>query len=409
MAKKLNLAALSFLVVGNNAQERQAAKTILHTLGARNIRLVQDGSEAITEMKRFPADVVLCEWDMSPVNGLQFTQRIRAEGKGIGQFAAIIALCGELSQQLVVEARDVGVNDFIATPMSIGSVTSRLHRVFDNPRDFVRSDTYFGPDRRCRDAAFEGDERRQTTAKRLTHPLASKFASVIPGKPKPKAAKAPQPRPTQPPPAMAAPMPAAPVAPQPRPTQPPPAMAAPMPAAPVAPQPRPTQPPPAAAAPMPAAPVAPQPRPAQPPPAMAAPMPTAPVAPQPRPAQPPPAMAAPMPTAPVALQPRPEGSPPTAAAVRDDIHPAMSQDHLLAALGASGDPSDRPVEGRRDLPPAMTQNHLLATLRPPDPAIDSETRPVAETRGDRPAAITQDDLMAAFRALLSSSLHQDMP
>ena len=320
MAKKLNLAALSFLVVGNNAQERQAAKTILHTLGARNIRLVQDGSEAITEMKRFPADVVLCEWDMSPVNGLQFTQRIRAEGKGIGQFAAIIALCGELSQQLVVEARDVGVNDFIATPMSIGSVTSRLHRVFDNPRDFVRSDTYFGPDRRCRDAAFEGDERRQTTAKRLTHPLASKFASVIPGKPKPKAAKAPQPRPTQPPPAMAAPMPVAPVAPQPRPVESPPA-----------------------------------------------------------------------------------------AAVRDDIHPAMSQDHLLAALGASGDPSDRPVEGRRDLPPAMTQNHLLATLRPPDPAIDSETRPVAETRGDRPAAITQDDLMAAFRALLSSSLHQDMP
>ncbi len=210
MAKKLNLAALSFLVVGNNAQERQAAKSILHTLGARNISLVKDGSEAITEMKRFPADVILCEWDMSPVNGLQFTQRIRAEGKGIGQFAVIIALCGELSQQLVIEARDVGVNDFIAKPMSIGSVTSRLHRVFDNPRDFVRSDTYFGPDRRCRDVAFEGEERRQTTAKRLTHPLASKFANAIPGKPKPKAAKAP-------PAAAEAPRPATPKAPPPSP------------------------------------------------------------------------------------------------------------------------------------------------------------------------------------------------
>ncbi len=365
MAKKLNLAALSFLVVGNNAQERQAAKSILHTLGARNISLVKDGSEAITEMKRFPADVTLCEWDMSPVNGLQFTQRIRAEGKGIGQFAVIIALCGELSQQLVVEARDVGVNDFIPKPMSIGSVTSRLHRVFDNPRDFVRSDTYFGPDRRCRDVAFEGEERRQTTAKRLTHPLASKFASVITGKSKPKAAKAPQPSPVEPPPAAVEPIPAAPVAPQPRPTQPPPATAAPMPAAPVAPQPRPAEPPPPAVAPMPAAPVAPQPRPVE--------------------------------------------SPPAAAAVRDDIHPAMSQNHLLAALGASGGPSDRPVEGRRDLPPAMTQNHLLATLRPPGSAVDSETRPPPESRGDRPAAITQDDLMAAFRALLSSSLHQDMP
>ena len=409
MAKKLNLAALSFLVVGNNAQERQAAKSILHTLGARNISLVKDGSEAITEMKRFPADVILCEWDMSPVNGLQFTQRIRAEGKGIGQFAVIIALCGELSQQLVVEARDVGVNDFIPKPMSIGSVTSRLHRVFDNPRDFVRSDTYFGPDRRCRDVAFEGEERRQTTAKRLTHPLASKFASVITGKSKPKAAKAPQPSPVEPPPAAVEPIPAAPVAPQPRPAQPPPAAAAPMPAAPVAPQPRPTQPPPAAVEPIPAAPVAPQPRPTQPPPATAAPMPAAPVAPQPRPAEPPPPAVAPMPAAPVAPQPRPVESPPAAAAVRDDIHPAMSQNHLLAALGASGGPSDRPVEGRRDLPPAMTQNHLLATLRPPGSAVDSETRPPPESRGDRPAAITQDDLMAAFRALLSSSLHQDMP
>ncbi len=210
MASKINLAALSFLVASNNAQERQTAKSILHTLGARNIRLVTNGSEAITEMKRFPADVVLCEWDMSPVNGLQFTRRIRAEGKGIGQFAVIIALCGELSQQLVIEARDVGVNDFIAKPMSIGSVTSRLQRVFDNPKGFVRSDTYFGPDRRRRDAAFEGEEQRKTPAKIYTNPLASKFANAIPGKPKPKAAKAP-------PAAAEAPRPATPKAPPPSP------------------------------------------------------------------------------------------------------------------------------------------------------------------------------------------------
>ncbi len=191
---------MSFLVASNNAQERQAAKDILHTLGARNIRLVQDGSKAITEMKTFPADVVFCDWEMSPVNGLQFTRRIRAEGKGVGQFAAIIALYGELSQQLVIEARDVGVNDFIAKPISMGSVTSRLHRVFGNPKGFVRSDTYFGPDRRRRDAAFEGEEQRQIPAKIYTNPLASKFANAFPGKPKPKVAKVPRPRPMAPPP-----------------------------------------------------------------------------------------------------------------------------------------------------------------------------------------------------------------
>ncbi len=321
MAKKINLAALNFLIASNNAQERQAAKGILHTLGARNIRLVPDGSEAIAEMKRFLADVVFCEWDMSPVNGLQFTQHIRAEGKGIGQFAVIIALCGKLSQQLVVKARDVGVNDFIAKPMSIGSVTSRLHRIFNNPKDFARSDAYFGPDRRCRDAAFEGEEQRQTPAKKYPHPLIAKFANVFPEKPKPKVTKAPQPRPVEPPPAEEAPRPAAPMAPR--------------------------------------------------------------------------------------LQPM--SSPPAPAAVRGDIHPAMSQGHLLAALGASAVPPRRPIEAQRELPPAMTQDHLLATLLPPGSAVDSVARPVAETQGDRPATITQDDLMAAFRALLSSSLHQNMP
>ncbi len=66
MANKINLVSVSFLVASNNAQERQAAKGILHTLGAGNIRLVPNGFEAIAEMKRFPADVVFCEWDMSP-------------------------------------------------------------------------------------------------------------------------------------------------------------------------------------------------------------------------------------------------------------------------------------------------------------------------------------------------------
>jgi two-component system, chemotaxis family, chemotaxis protein CheY len=63
----------------------------------------------------------------------------------------------------VGEARDAGVNEFLAKPLTARGVIERIHQVVENPRPFVRSDDYFGPDRRRRaDPAYRGPKRRST-------------------------------------------------------------------------------------------------------------------------------------------------------------------------------------------------------------------------------------------------------
>jgi hypothetical protein len=61
----------------------------------------------------------------------------------------------------VQEARDVGVNEFLSKPVTARGVLSRIAQVVDNPRPYVRTDGYFGPDRRRRaDPDYTGPRRR---------------------------------------------------------------------------------------------------------------------------------------------------------------------------------------------------------------------------------------------------------
>jgi hypothetical protein len=60
-------------------------------------------------------------------------------------------------------ARDAGINEFLAKPVSVKAIMSRLLAVIEHPRPFVRTKVYFGPCRRRRGAAqYQGPERRST-------------------------------------------------------------------------------------------------------------------------------------------------------------------------------------------------------------------------------------------------------
>ena len=69
------------------------------------------------------------------------------------------------SEGLFAEARDAGVNEFMAKPITARGVLERLALVIDHPRPFIRSDDYFGPDRRRRhDPKYAGPWRRASDA-----------------------------------------------------------------------------------------------------------------------------------------------------------------------------------------------------------------------------------------------------
>jgi len=157
-----NLSRLNFLIVDDNKHMRALVKSILHALGVKNVLEASDGADAFKELRHFPADVIICDWNMSPLDGLDFVRMVRTASDSPNPFVPIIMLTGHTEMNRVMEARDCGVHEFLAKPISAKKLYSRIRSIIENPRPFVRAGLYFGPDRRRKsNPNYNGPERRK--------------------------------------------------------------------------------------------------------------------------------------------------------------------------------------------------------------------------------------------------------
>jgi two-component system chemotaxis response regulator CheY len=152
---------VSFLIVDDNKPMRGLVRTILHALGARNVLDVDDAAEALKALRSFPADFVITDWNMQPLDGIEFVRLIRTGDDSPNPFVPIIMLTGHTEMHHVAEARDAGVTEFLAKPISVSSLYTRVKNTIENPRTFVRTGSFFGPDRRRRKIEWRGPERRK--------------------------------------------------------------------------------------------------------------------------------------------------------------------------------------------------------------------------------------------------------
>ena len=143
-----NLEHLAVLLVDDSRHIRSLVKSVLHSLGVRGVLEAADGAAAFEVLKTMPVDVVLCDWNMDPLDGLDFTRLVRTAEDSPNPFLPIILLTGHSELRHVMEARDCGVNEFLAKPISATAVYGRIRAVIEQPRNFVRTNRFFGPDRR---------------------------------------------------------------------------------------------------------------------------------------------------------------------------------------------------------------------------------------------------------------------
>ena len=157
---EVGLGALSLLVVDDNRHMLKLVKQVLHSLGIRRVILATDGVDAFKEMRHTAIDIVICDLAMEPIDGLDFTRLVRTAPDSPDPFVPIVMLTGHTERGTVKQARDAGITEFLAKPISARNLYSRLVEVIENPRLFIRSKSYTGPCRRRADMAFKGPERR---------------------------------------------------------------------------------------------------------------------------------------------------------------------------------------------------------------------------------------------------------
>lgn len=153
---------LSVLLVDDNAFMLRLMQNLCRGLGMIRMYQAEDCETAMLLLADKNVDLMITDWHMAPMDGLDLVKHVRTAPASDNPYLPIIMLTGHGDRERVCEARDAGVNMFMAKPVSAKALYERLIWMINNPLPFIRASGYFGPDRRRRDAGPPRDtvERR---------------------------------------------------------------------------------------------------------------------------------------------------------------------------------------------------------------------------------------------------------
>ncbi|WP_416898363.1 MAG: response regulator [Minwuia sp.] len=145
-----NLHGLCALIVDDNAAMRNLMLRILRSLGADRILQAGSGREAMLLIRDESPDFITLDHRMEGMDGVSVAKMIRTSEDSPNPYLPILMVTGYAEPHVVTGARDAGVNEFIAKPVSVEMVAGRLANMISSARPYVKSGDYFGPDRRRR-------------------------------------------------------------------------------------------------------------------------------------------------------------------------------------------------------------------------------------------------------------------
>ncbi|MAQ70950.1 MAG: response regulator [Alphaproteobacteria bacterium] len=160
------------LVVEDYGFMADLISSMLREFGIGKILIAENGEDA-KDLIRFnasgssdtkPMDIVLTDWLMPEVSGVELLKWIRSSEKDNIRFLPVVLLSAYTSEKVVSVARDNGANEAIVKPVSGKMLADRILHIVNHPRAFVKTPDFFGPDRRRKDKVYESEDRRKLTS-----------------------------------------------------------------------------------------------------------------------------------------------------------------------------------------------------------------------------------------------------
>ncbi|MCX7340672.1 MAG: response regulator [Hyphomicrobiales bacterium] len=159
---RVDCTKLRFLIIDDSQFMRKVLKALLHGFGAREVLEAEDGATGLEAFMTHAPDIVILDWEMPILDGLEVTRMIRQPTTSVNPFAPIIVVTGHSEKRRVTMAREAGVNEFLVKPISSKGLYDRILTVVAFPRPFIRTKNFFGPDRRRGSISnYAGPERRK--------------------------------------------------------------------------------------------------------------------------------------------------------------------------------------------------------------------------------------------------------
>lgn len=155
------ISTVEVLIVDDNAPTRSLLRSVLRAVGVKRISEAGDAEEALDHLEVRNVDIILLDYAMPGMNGLDLARLLRTDPDRPGGKARIIMITGYGDRRNVAAARDAGVDEFLVKPISTRALLQRLEASLARPREFVDADSFQGPDRRRRKLPPPGQEDRR--------------------------------------------------------------------------------------------------------------------------------------------------------------------------------------------------------------------------------------------------------
>ncbi|MFZ5573258.1 MAG: chemotaxis response regulator CheY [Thermodesulfobacteriota bacterium] len=116
------------LVVDDFATMRRILKNILKQIGFTNITEADNGNAALEELKKKKYDLIISDWNMPQMTGLDLLKTIRSDEAM--KDTPVLMVTAEAQKQNVIEAVKAGVTSYVVKPFTAESISEKIEKIF---------------------------------------------------------------------------------------------------------------------------------------------------------------------------------------------------------------------------------------------------------------------------------------
>ncbi len=118
---------MEILVVDDYATMRRIMKNLLVQLGFKNVSEAVDGGDALNKLRVKSAGLVISDWNMEPMTGLQLLKEVRSDAKL--KELPFIMVTAESKTDNVIAAKQAGVSNYIVKPFNAETLKTKMQSV----------------------------------------------------------------------------------------------------------------------------------------------------------------------------------------------------------------------------------------------------------------------------------------
>ena len=119
--------SMNILVVDDYKTMLRIIRNLLRQIELNNVEDASDGAEALAKLRAGHFRLVISDWNMEPMSGLQLLQEVRADAR-LRQLPFIM-VTAESKTENVVAAKQAGVSNYIVKPFNAETLREKIEKV----------------------------------------------------------------------------------------------------------------------------------------------------------------------------------------------------------------------------------------------------------------------------------------